>query len=322
MTPCRRRDERGAVIILMAAFSLVIVGMAALVVDVGALKDEKRQLQNGADAAALGLAQHIGLNCAMAPNTTTCSGSALRGIADSLAGANAHDSAATVDNPVVDYNLKQVTVVTKTKTGSGGTILPYAFAQGITGQKGKAVTTRAVAGWSGLKRASVVPLTFSRCEFEWATNGGVVFDVQRVVLFHGDAPYCNLGPSGADLPGGFGWLKDDNDSNRNDCNITPTAGDTVRSDSGLPGTPGACRMSTLLNQNVLLPIYDSLSKSTGYRLYGFAQFHINGFKFPTQSGGITTGCPTNACILGKFIRFVPIGELGGPSLGNRVALVS
>ena len=40
---------------------MVLVGMAALVVDVGAVVEEKRQLQNGADAAALAVAQSCAL---------------------------------------------------------------------------------------------------------------------------------------------------------------------------------------------------------------------------------------------------------------------
>lgn len=319
LTRSRRSDEHGAIVVLMAAFVVVIVGIAALVVDVGALHDERRQLQNGADAAALGLAQYIGLNCATAP---TCAPATLQGTADALAGGNARDNAATVDPPVVDYTLKRVTVRTSTRDGSGGTILPYSFAQAVTGVRGKKVSAGATASWAGLKRATVIPLTFSRCEFKWATNEGAVFGVQRTVLFHDDAPTCPGGPSGADLPGGFGWLKDDNDSDRNDCSVTPTAGDTVRSDSGLPGTPGACQMSTLRDKDVLLPIYDGFSRSAGYHIFGFAQFHIDGYKFPTQNGGDFTPCSaTNACLVGKFVRFVPIGELGGPTLGNRVALV-
>ncbi len=55
----RRRDERGAMVIFLAAFSVVMIGMAALVIDVGSLLDEKRQLQNGADAGALAVAQQL-----------------------------------------------------------------------------------------------------------------------------------------------------------------------------------------------------------------------------------------------------------------------
>ena len=56
-----RTDEKGIVVVFIAAAVVVLVGMAALVIDVGAIRDEKRQLQNGADAAALAVAQSLSL---------------------------------------------------------------------------------------------------------------------------------------------------------------------------------------------------------------------------------------------------------------------
>ena len=55
----RRRRDRGAaaLIVTMLFSSGVCIGCAALTVDVGQLYSERRQLQNGADAAALSLAK-------------------------------------------------------------------------------------------------------------------------------------------------------------------------------------------------------------------------------------------------------------------------
>lgn len=320
LTLFRRRDEQGAVIVLMTAFVVVMVGMAALVIDVGALRDEKRQLQNGADAAALGLAQYIGQNC---PTAATCSPVLLQSKAESLAKANARDNATKVDPPIADYATKQVTVKTSTQEGDGGNILPFSFGQALTGVKGKEVRAGAAASWAGLKSASVVRLTVSRCEFNLATVNGTVFDEPKVILFHKSSPDCAGGPSGANLSGGFGWLGDGNDSNPNDCNVTPSAGNTVVSDTG-NSAPNACKMATYLGKDVLLALFDGVSGSGSngsYHIYGFAQLHITGFNFPSGGqGGVS--CPTNACLVGKFIRFIAIGEIGGPNLGNRVALVS
>ena len=47
-------DDRGAVLVWVALMLVVLFGFGALVIDVGALYAERRQLQNGADAAALG----------------------------------------------------------------------------------------------------------------------------------------------------------------------------------------------------------------------------------------------------------------------------
>ena len=52
-----RRDERGQAIVLMTLSLVVIMGMAALVVDVGSWFHTKRRLQGTADAAALAGAQ-------------------------------------------------------------------------------------------------------------------------------------------------------------------------------------------------------------------------------------------------------------------------
>jgi Flp pilus assembly protein TadG len=321
LIPSRRRgDEQGAVIILMAVFSLVIVAVAALVVDVGSMLDEKRQLQNGADAAALAVAQ-------------SCAGGACNAAAaQSLADQNAHDAHAHVDTPTpaIDLVNKKVTVTLSTQDAGGGTILPYSFGQVITGQKGKTLHATATAGWSGLKSAKVIPLTLSLCEFNRATSTNTVFNVPTVIVFHANATHCTSGPSGADLSGGYGWVRDNNDSNPNDCNVTPTVGDTVNEDTGLPGTPHSCDLKTLLDTDVLVPIYNSLTGSGAngiYRIYGFGELHLTGFFFSTSDRGADTSgnypCSKPAtCVGGYFIKFVGIGANGGPNVGNRVALLS
>ena len=52
-----RKDERGAVAIIVALVMVVLLGFAAIAVDISAMWAEKRQLQNGADAGALAIAQ-------------------------------------------------------------------------------------------------------------------------------------------------------------------------------------------------------------------------------------------------------------------------
>jgi Flp pilus assembly protein TadG len=47
------RDERGAVAVLVAAFAVMMFGFAALVVDLGAARDARRDSQNASDASAL-----------------------------------------------------------------------------------------------------------------------------------------------------------------------------------------------------------------------------------------------------------------------------
>lgn len=320
------RDERGAVVVLMAAGLVAIVAIAAMVVDVGSLLDERRQLQNGADAAALGVAQYIGQTCG--GGAPACPASTLLSTAQSLASANARDGYTKVNasDVIADYANKRVTVKTSTLQKSGTTILPYWFGQALSGVKGKSVRASASARWDGLKKAAVIPLVMSKCEFDAATApNNSVFNVQRTVLFHTKATTNCTGPSGQDVPGGYGWVKD-TDSNPNDCGVTPTVNDTLLDDTGVPGTPHSCDMSTLLNKDVLLGVYDytvKLSGADAYHVYGFGMFHLTGYRFSSSNVGGTGGCASpNTCISGYFIRFVGIGEYGGPTLGNRVALVS
>ena len=58
--PHRRADERGAVAMIVAAMMVVVMGLAALVVDLGFARDQDRAAQNAADAAALAAAGALG----------------------------------------------------------------------------------------------------------------------------------------------------------------------------------------------------------------------------------------------------------------------
>lgn len=54
-----RRDDHGAVAVLTAVLALMLFGIAALVVDLGIARDNRRQAQNTADAAALAAANAL-----------------------------------------------------------------------------------------------------------------------------------------------------------------------------------------------------------------------------------------------------------------------
>ena len=63
-----RGHDEGAVTMIVAVVLAggVLLGMAALTVDVGLIHAERRELQNGADAGALAVAQQ----CAVGPGAT------------------------------------------------------------------------------------------------------------------------------------------------------------------------------------------------------------------------------------------------------------
>jgi hypothetical protein len=64
-----RKDERGQAVALMVVSMVVLLGMAALVVDAGAWWRDKRRLQGTADAAALAAAQDLPENPSTARTT-------------------------------------------------------------------------------------------------------------------------------------------------------------------------------------------------------------------------------------------------------------
>lgn len=58
-------DERGAVAVFVTVVAAVLLGVLGLAVDAGALYQERKELRNGADAAALAIAE----DCALQPGT-------------------------------------------------------------------------------------------------------------------------------------------------------------------------------------------------------------------------------------------------------------
>src|SRR5436190_704926 len=65
-------NERGAVVVIVALSLIAIVGMVVLVVDVGGLLYQRRQMVSASDAAALAAAQSCALGATVAgdPETT------------------------------------------------------------------------------------------------------------------------------------------------------------------------------------------------------------------------------------------------------------
>jgi len=296
------RDERGITMILLLVSVVVIMAMAALVIDVGAMEGERRELQNGADAAALSIAHSCALGqpaCA-APATD----------ATALAGLNAVDGAAAVDGVTVDAAGRRVTVRTSTRTKGGGVLLPFQFGAG-----GKTVHATSVATWGAPAHGTPLPLTLSRCEFDKLAFG------DTTVIFHTTkaGTDCHSGPAGKDIPGGFGWL---DPSSPGTCTVGLDAGGSVSADTGASAPP-ACDLSKLLGQTLLVPVFDDVvrtgTKAT-YHIAGFGAFVLTGYRFPSVWGGTPPPCKSpDTCIGGTFTEFVTdAGTIGGTDFGVSV----
>jgi hypothetical protein len=291
--PSGRRDEGGAILVLITGFTVVLVAMAALVIDIGSIVDEKRQLQNGADAAALAIAQ----SCAFG----TCND----GLAATLANANSRDSRS--DAQVTYPAAKRVTV--RTTTSSGGTaILPFHFGQALTGIKGKTVHATATAGWGYIGRATALRMAISQCDVRRVEAAG--FNVESILNFHSTVPGCDSS-SGTDASGAFGFLDDDRVGNN--CELTVTVNQTATADPGTSG-PGQC-VAPRINTDVLLVVFDDVIGIVGtgtnarYTVRGFARFHITGYRFGSISSTPAPCSGSTTCIKGYFSRFISPGEL-------------
>ncbi|MFC7401051.1 pilus assembly protein TadG-related protein [Citricoccus sp. GCM10030269] len=328
------REESGQVSVLTALLLVVLLGMAALVVDVGLLYYERAQLKNGADSAALAIAQ----NCAADQCPQDASS-----LATALAGQNAgdHVADASVD---LDSAAGRVTVETVTRTEDGGHALALALAP-VLGIDSATVTSRSSAGWfSPVSGRNVLPLTVSWCQFNGMLDGGV----QLVRTNPNENAGCSSTSIPGDtsqqrsIPGGFGWLKQPAGKDcATEISLTDVGNDDVLVDPLITSDPGNdvpqnCRnvLPELLNKPVLLPVYSEVGGQGAngwYRIIGFAAFELHGWKFSGSEHNNTSpssvACTGNCRgIIGEFVTFVSLdaGEQdyvfgpGGKDFGVRL----
>ena len=304
----RMNDERGATAIFTAIVIVMLMGFAALAVDVGALWWDKKELQNGADAAALALAQ----SCAEADGATGCEND--RPMATDLAEDNKTatlgvnearipiDGIRRVDahgNPDPHGNYVSVTV-----TGQG-----RIWFSAFLGAGPSDVSARATASWGPVGSARVLPLAISLCEL--LTYGVPSGAGEIVVLISDDATGCH--PDGAvhEAPGGWGWLVPESTP---DCTVVVDAGAWADSKTGKPiptGCDGA--LQGLQGKTVLMPVFDRTNGLTGsnakFHLIGFAQLEVEAYCFGnhikyTRPGDL--GCPSKRWIAGRFVQMVDL----------------
>lgn len=180
---------------MVALLSVVLFGFGALVIDVGALYAEKRELQNGADAGALAIGDACGEGACPTPTEALLK-------ARTFAGANASDTRANVQNvcsnepalrdgiavtacAMPDAQLQSrldaldaagvryVAVTTDTLTATEGAVMPPLLS-GLFGNTGTDVGAVSIVAWGGNAGGSAgnIPLIISACEWEIWTNNG------------------------------------------------------------------------------------------------------------------------------------------------------
>ena len=286
--------EDGAVAVITALLMVFLLGITAIVVDVGLIYAERFQLQNGADAAALAIAQDCASGSCPSPGDT----------ATRLAGKNSNDG---VSAATAVISGKSVTVRTSTATPDGGSAVRHWFAP-VLGIDSTTVEAVAKASWGSPSKASVFPFTAPRCMFDSAAT-----DVE---LWITSTSTCT-GAGGKTLPGAFGWLDEDEQKS---CRASVDVDQIIEGEPGKSG-PQNCDVD---GKVILLPVYESASgqgNNVSYVIDGFAAFKVTAHSWPNQSM-TEEGCNNCTGIKGKFITLVSLAdlqsfgveELGGESL--------
>lgn len=307
------RDDRGAIGVLVAVLigGGVLLGMGALVIDVGRLYQNRAELQNGADAAALGVARSCALTSCTAGgamNTATAyavdNASKLTGNEAAVSGLCGSGSLGctgdTTNCPAqpTTPDVGWVNVLTSTKTPTG-TLLPPVFARTLLGNssyQGTNIKACAQAEWGAPASADTLAFTISACTWDLATNNGASFappppyppnplpapSYDQVIQLHTTSSNtsCPTEPAGADAPGNFGWTDDSGN-----C-IVPISGTSYGGNTGTSVSQDCLTVihNDWLNKTlVFVPVYVQVSgtgTNSSYTLKGFAAFVITGYYLP------------------------------------------
>ncbi|ADX73893.1 Flp pilus assembly protein TadG [Pseudarthrobacter phenanthrenivorans Sphe3] len=321
--------EGGAISVIVAILMVALLGFVAIAVDIGVIYSERAQLQNGADASAIAVAQ----KCARDATGVDCSTTSA--LASGLANRNALDGMSKVHTIDLDKTTRKVSVTTSAKEVGGADNSVSLFFADALGIPTKEVGARASAVWgSPMAGRTAFPLAFSICQVKDNIGGSL-----QLLQEHGKNSNvdCNYGPSGAAVEGGFGWLVQDLGKCGGTIDLAVSEGG---SDPG-NNAPGNC--GTTLQKwaddinagrkvTVLLPIFNKVTGTGSGAIYGlvsFAAFEVTGWKFTGSAGlpyefrsesSTTTGVTsTTACtgecrgIIGKFVKYVSLAD--GYTLG-------
>jgi Flp pilus assembly protein TadG len=317
------RPDQGAIGVLVAIFigAGVLTGMGAMVVDVGQLYQNRAELQSGADAGALAVAE----SCAKSTCVPTAAGnfanantkSGVAGVSlvcgSGTLGVCPASSGTSYDCPASPAGgTNYVDVHTVSQTAGGSHLVPPAFARtlpGLGNYQGSAVYACAQAQWGTPANATTLGFTIPSCEWAKATKNGTSyapgtspspsFDV-RIQLDEQPVTTCSStaeGDTTTDLNG--------------NCTVSITNGlySGYISDPRRGTSAAACAQALSTAQSsrtpVLIPVYTTVDTSGAlcgskgsepyylscwvapgnpcYKLLGYAAFVVTGYNFPDVS---------------------------------------
>lgn len=290
-------DERGAVAVIVAILMVPLMGFAAISLDLAATYAERQQLQTGADAAALAIAQDCARGECDDPVST----------ADDLVLANSHSGNAVADLPFVP------TADTGRVTVENSAVREHWFAP-VLGIDSTPITTRARASWGApIGGTAALPLILTLCEYNRHAVDGRPSGIEQTII---TTPAGNCLDRGGEnrsphwVPGGFGWL---DPTEKKSCYTKTRVG--LKASSSPGNNMNQCDISTIRDRTILLPLFDSSDSNNfggnganaWYKVHGYAAFHVTGYHFSGQSwdGGRNAPCGGNErCIRGYFTTMV------------------
>jgi Flp pilus assembly protein TadG len=327
-------------IIVCLLLGTVLLGLSALVIDVGQLYQERAQLQNGADAAALAVAKGCILSgCTPGSALSTAQTYADENASDGSAGVGAvcgsagtlpacgASSGAMTACPSPPSSGNYVDVNTSTKTSGGATVIAPVFARELVGNgsyTGTTVLACAQVTWgsagstySGLLTAFTTPA----CQWDKESGAGLVFGSpppgtlpsssydMKLTLGYGRKTGCSTEPSGSDGPGTFAWITE-----TGGCTLQVT-GTTypVRTGTASPHCNTPLFDDAQNKSLIYIPVYTSATgngASSVYNLKGVAAFVVTGYHVPGRGmfafypdwlNPANTCTGTSYCIDGYFV---------------------
>ncbi|MFC9350787.1 pilus assembly protein TadG-related protein [Arthrobacter sp. NPDC057013] len=326
--------ERGGIAVIVALLMVIMLGFAALAIDVAKLYAERAQLQNGSDAAALMMAQKC------AKNDTDAECSATSPLAADLANKNAIDGLSNVKSIALDKTNRTVTVTAGAKESGASANSVSLFFAGVLGIQSAEVNASSSVRWGSPVEGTIVfPLAFSICQVSGMVDGAAQLLQNHSADANAD---CPLGPAGKTVPGGFGWTSQNTGQCGGLINLA------LNQSGGATGNDGPSNCDAILNNwaseltagrqvIVLLPVYDDVTgtgSGASYHLKSFAAFSVQGWAFSGADKlpmvyNNTPAAKSLECkgscrgIIGKFVKYVSLadGYKLGPVSPNGATIV-
>lgn len=318
----RLGSEDGATAVIVAILALVLLGLAALALDIGHLMWERSRLQNSADAGALAAAQELATGADEGTGEATAGDYVLRN----------NPRGAHLDDYEIDNEEQSVTVTAGTGDSDGNEDQLTTWFASVIGIDSMRSAASATAVWGA--DGGALPLTFSTCDLMGLHGDGEEEELPEVspsaikehvdssfpkwddfeeseagsptrITLHeaGDEDACTISPGfsaqdGDKMPAGFGWL--DLDLDENSC-ATRIEGGEEFSDgevtynaiwAGSKGGTYPEGLSCLAEvyesgQPAAIPIFIDFEgpPRKEYLLIAPASFYVTGYRIPGPHGG-------------------------------------